>query len=360
MTGKSTKNYQRIRYRPKNGVGFTYQLPPGTTKQQAKAKKAELLRQYKLGNIETRGGTLSEFFEVFLVRNKGRQFSTVKKQIREFERHIEPYFGEWKLQDIRPKDLQTWQDAVCKTLSPNSFKNVRSHFNAIMKAAVADERVITNPWSGIKGVKIEQPAWAFWDKEQTSRFLSHARNHDYQVFQVIAFAIYTGLRPGELRAVLRRDIDWAAGTVWVNRTWCTKTNSLKNRTKTGKPRSVPIPRMVLEAIGNLRGLDGEAQLFPFLWNSWGFKRFQPLAEKAGVPPIKLHECRHSFASQCIMAGMSMVEVKELMGHEKIATTIDTYTHIAERHKVRSTDRLTEGAQWGNSGKVRNLRVGVAE
>lgn len=352
------QKYRRVRYRPKTGEGFDVTLPPGTTKSQAKQMRAELLRQYRLGNIETLGGSLSEFFELYLERNSGREHSTVKKQIADFEIHIEPDFGDWKLQEIRPSDLQKWQDKLAKKLNPNTYKNVRSHFNAIMKAAVADERIVTNPWSGIKGLKTHRATWSFWDKDQTSQFLAYAKEHDFRVFQVIAFAIYTGLRPGELRGLLRRDIDWERATIWVNRTWCTKTNSLKNRTKTDKPRSVPIPRMVLEAIGNLKGLGPDEQLFPFLANGWGARHFKPLAVKAKLPPIKLHECRHSFASQCIMAGMSMVEVKELLGHDKIATTIDTYTHIAERHKVRSTDRLLEGADWGNAGNV--FSIGVAE
>lgn len=358
MTKNNWRRYPRVRYRPNKGEGFDVSLPQGTTKTQAKQIRADLMRRHRLGNIETLGGSLSDFFDVFMERNKGRQFSTVQKQIRDFEKHIEPAFGKWRLQEIKPSDLQAWQDKMNATLSPNTYKNVRSHFNAIMKAAVADERIVSNPWSGIKGVKTAPVSWSFWDKDQTTRFLRYAKEHDFKVFQVIAFAIYTGLRPGELRGVLRRDIDWQAGTVWVCRTWCTKTNSLKNRTKTGKPRLVPIPSAVLSALSNLRNLKPDEQLFPFLWNSWGNAFFKPLAVKAKLPPIKLHECRHSFASQCIVAGLSMVEIKELLGHAKIATTIDTYTHIADRHKIRSTDMLTAGADWGNAGNVRQLEVSI--
>lgn len=353
--GKRPGKPLRIRYRPKRGDGFTLQLPPGTTKAQAKAKKEELLRQFKLGSIETRGGSLSEFFEVYLKRRADRQYSTVAKQIKDFEHHIEPYFGSWKLQDIRPSDLLRWQDIKAKEVSPGTYKNLRSHFTAIMKEAVADERTTSNPWAGIKSVKSKAASFAFWDQHQTNKFLAYAKEHNFRVFQVIAFAIYTGLRPGEMRGLLRKDIDWDAGTMWVNRTWDTKTNRLKNQTKTGMPRLVPIPRMVLDAIGNLRALGPDEQLFPFLINSWGHRHFRPLAIKAGLPPIRFHECRHSFASQCIMAGMSMVEVKELLGHRKISTTIDTYTHIAERQKVQSTDRLLAGADWGASGSVIPLK-----
>lgn len=354
MAKKSWKKFPRVRYRQRNPqtgkieVLFDELLPPGTTKAEAKRHKEELLRRYKLGAKYTSGGTLYEFiprFFAILATTSARQYSTILKQARDIKAHIIPDFGHMALGDIRASDLIDWQLRKSSELSANTYKNVRSHFNAILKAAVADERIQGNPWSGIKGITVQKAKFNYWTAAESNRFLCYAKERDFQVFQVIAFAIHTGLRPGEMRALLRKDIDFRAGSVWVNRTWCTKTNSLKNRTKTGEPRRVPIPRQVLAAIGNLEKLPPEEQLFPFLVNAWGFNRFQPLAKEAGLIPIKFHECRHSFASQCIMAGMSMVEVKELLGHSKITTTIDTYTHISDQVKKASTDRLLEGATW---------------
>ena len=61
-------------------------------------------------------------------------------------------------------------------------------------------------------------------------------------------------------------------------------------------------------------------------------------EKAELEEVTLHSLRHTFASQLVMAGVSLREVQELMGHQSYETTLQ-YAHVAEDHSKKKVLQL---------------------
>ena len=59
---------------------------------------------------------------------------------------------------------------------------------------------------------------------------------------------------------------------------------------------------------------------------------------AGLKGVTLHSLRHTFASQLVLAGVSLREIQELMGHQSFETTLQ-YAHLAEDHVKRQVLRL---------------------
>jgi len=55
--------------------------------------------------------------------------------------------------------------------------------------------------------------------------------------------------------------------------------------------------------------------------------FQSIYERAGLPPIRLHDLRHTAASLALQAGVPMKVVSEQLGHSSLAITADTYTSV---------------------------------
>ncbi len=51
------------------------------------------------------------------------------------------------------------------------------------------------------------------------------------------------------------------------------------------------------------------------------------AERAGLPAIRLHDVRHSYASAALAANVPAKVVSERLGHANIAITLDTYSHV---------------------------------
>lgn len=60
------------------------------------------------------------------------------------------------------------------------------------------------------------------------------------------------------------------------------------------------------------------------------KSLKTVVNKAGLEDVTLHTLRHTFASQLVMAGVSLMEVQKLMGHESFETTL-RYAHLKEDH-----------------------------
>jgi integrase len=56
-------------------------------------------------------------------------------------------------------------------------------------------------------------------------------------------------------------------------------------------------------------------------------RFEAIAKKAGLPRIRLHDLRHSYAVASLTAGIHPKVVSERLGHATIAITLDTYSHV---------------------------------
>jgi integrase len=64
-------------------------------------------------------------------------------------------------------------------------------------------------------------------------------------------------------------------------------------------------------------------IHPDLITDW----FRRLARAAGLPPIRLHDVRHSYATAALAAGIPAKVVSERLGHATIAITLDVYSHV---------------------------------
>ena len=64
-------------------------------------------------------------------------------------------------------------------------------------------------------------------------------------------------------------------------------------------------------------------IHPDLITDW----FRRLARDAGLPPIRLHDVRHSYATAALAAGIPAKVVSERLGHANIAITLDVYSHV---------------------------------
>ena len=67
--------------------------------------------------------------------------------------------------------------------------------------------------------------------------------------------------------------------------------------------------------------------------------FLPCMEKAGLRRIRFHDLRHTFGSQLIQSGASLVYARDQMRHSSIRVTADIYAHLIPGANVEAIDRL---------------------
>jgi integrase len=147
--------------------------------------------------------------------------------------------------------------------------------------------------------------------------------------------MYAGLRAGELRALRVSAVDLDSNVIQVVAGWDHVEGEIATKTHSGR-RVVPIITelrpMLLEhqmATGR-RGTPG-ALVFgridaePFL-RSTPRSRARKAWQATKLDPITMHECRHTYASTMVAAGVDPGEVMRRMGHSTVAMTLDRYTH----------------------------------
>jgi len=130
------------------------------------------------------------------------------------------------------------------------------------------------------------------------------------------------------------DVDLGRSLVRVERSWDQEEGAIDPKSVSSRP-TVPLLAILRDHLDEhlLRtGRGGEALVFgrtdesPFAAMTVG-ERARKAWKAAGLEPITLHECRHTFASLLIDSGANPKAIQTFMGHSKIQTTFDTYGHL---------------------------------
>lgn len=339
---------RRIQPRLPNGKRSSVTFPKGV--------KAEVVNDYELKlKLEKIDPTLhtgvnplfidyaTEWLEkVCRVEHSYSYYIRCKNDIRRF---LFPEIGGFKLKQLTNFHISQMQRKLReKGYAVQTIANLLSTASSIFKEAVYAGILSNNPVAGIKRLKRQQDEIASWSFVERDRFLEFVRIENYRVFQICAFALCTGLRPMEIRGLCRDCVDFESGFIRVKRQWCTKQNKLVDYTKTRKPRTVPVPRGILDLIRDYKDQPPHVQIFPDFDNSYGIRVIKPLMIKAGVKIVTPHGFRHTFATLFLRKGGNIMDLKELLGHSKLDSTF-RYLHHVEGHNQGVTDCLVEEASW---------------
>lgn len=164
----------------------------------------------------------------------------------------------------------------------------------------------------------------------------------------LGFAVYAGLRLGELLALDVGAVDLDDGWIHVRRSWDKGTKQFIP-TKSRKPRSVPIiDRLAALLADHFVLLDhpSDGLLFPSTNNpEWPTdpgilrRRTHERWKKAGLEPLGFHEGRHTFASIGIAAGLNPKTLSTYLGHATITITLDRYGHLMPGSEVEARAML---------------------
>ena len=74
------------------------------------------------------------------------------------------------------------------------------------------------------------------------------------------------------------------------------------------------------------------------------RSFKPLLEKAGLPPIRFHDLRHTCATLLLSKDVNPKVVSEMLGHSSISVTLDIYSHLLPDMQEKATKALEEALQ----------------
>jgi integrase len=162
-----------------------------------------------------------------------------------------------------------------------------------------------------------------------------------------ATALYAGLRMGELQALTWNNIDLERNLIHIERSWDRTGAYIQPKSRAGN-RRVPITPTLRTHLINHRlqqGTAGSGIVFP---NTRGDRPFNPSTinqrataawRKARLDPVGLHDCRHSYASYMIAAGINPKALSTYMGHASITITLDRYGHLLPGNEHQAAQLL---------------------
>jgi len=142
---------------------------------------------------------------------------------------------------------------------------------------------------------------------------------------LVQFALFTGMRRGEVLGLTWERVDRVRGVV------------LLDLTKSGKRREVPLNSRA-DAVLARRGSKSSGLVFGT--RRWDHFRtaWENAVERAKLADFHFHDLRHTFASWAVQRGASLQEVKDLLGHHSLAMTL-RYGHLAPEHLRTAVARL---------------------
>ncbi len=246
---------------------------------------------------------------------------------------ILPYFKDKPINVILPTEIRRWQnDLLGMNYSPTYLKTINNQLVAIMNYAVKYYGLKENPChkAGTMGKKNAEEM-SFWTPDEFKRFIVFVEDKP-QSIMAFKTLYWTGIRIGELMALTLADIDLDSNQLYINKSY----QRIKQQDIITEPKTPKSIRVITiddelrndldDYTSQLYGIKRADRIFPFT------KHFLNHEMKRGcrlsnVKKIRLHDLRHSHASLLIELGFSANLIADRLGHERIETTLNTYSHL---------------------------------
>lgn len=186
------------------------------------------------------------------------------------------------------------------------------------------------------------------------RLMTYVREHFSFRNLGICICLSAGLRIGEVCALQWEDIDTAAGVIRVRKTiqriWLADGGERINALVLDSPktrnsiREVPMTRELLALVRPLKKMvrsdffvltNDAAPMEPRTYRAW----FDRLQRQLGLPRMRFHGLRHSFATRCIESRCDCKTVSVLLGHSSVSTTLNLYVHPNLDQKRKCIDAM---------------------
>jgi len=257
---------------------------------------------------------------------------------------ILPRFGHLKTSALHRNAVQDLVDEMlAEGLAPSTVRNAILPLRAIYRRLISRSEVATNPTLGLSLPAIRERRERVARPGEARALLDALSPVDRPPW---ATALYAGLRRGELRALRWCDVDFEAGLIRVERGWDPKEGPIEPKSRAGK-RRVPLAKPLRSHLAAHRLRSGGAAE-DLVFKGRGGKPLAPdaLIERArkawrdaGLEPIGLHECRHTYAAFMIAAGVNAKALSSYMGHSTITMTLDRYGHLMPGNEDEAAEML---------------------
>ena len=270
------------------------------------------------------------------------------------------------MQDLSPDMIQRMYNHLRnqKGLAPKTLRNIHGILHRSLNDLVECGKIKSNPAAlpGKHLPKIVKQEMEFIADVELAKVMAVIKGNPYE--NLFLVDLFTGLRQGELLGLRWSCVDFARKCITVDKQLYMpekggeySLQSLKN----SKTRIIYPAPFVFDTLRRERLKQNEARLIAGeLWdegnlpglvftNEFGrhlshktvYKQFKQAAAEAGIPTVRFHDMRHSYAVASLRSGDDVKTVQENLGHATAAFTLNVYGHVTDDMRKESAARMEQ-------------------
>ena len=264
----------------------------------------------------------------------------------QLERHILPAFGELSVCDIGVAHIEACLSRLKqKGHATSTLRSVRATFATVLRSAVQRGYLEKNPAHGVvirEGDSKKE--WRFYSADQVRMLLSVLTE---PCASVVAIAVLTGLRIGEILGLRWKRIDLLGATLEVAENYSSGEFG-SPKTKSSRrviPISSALQRVLEDHRARVNPASPEELVFqtpkgtPLSDKNLYNRELAPACDRIGQPRVSWHSFRHTHQTLLHDSGASLKTSQELLGHSDLETTLNVYTHTIPASHRKAVERV---------------------
>jgi integrase len=302
--------------------------------------------------IDARDTTLGAFLDRYMkdVAAHTLKPKTISSYTYIIEKHIKPQIGSVKLTELRPEQLQAlYSEKMNSGLSRRTVMYIHQVLHKALNQALKWGVVARNVTEMADHPTAKRSTPEILSADQAKMFLEHLKKD--RLYALYLLAIAGGFRQGELLGLHWEDVDLKSGQIHVNHTVqeLRGVGLVISEPKTDSSRrTVPIPKMAVEALQTLYDASSEHKGLIFTTKNHTpfsqrnlLRHFHDTLHELGLPTMRFHTLRHTFASLMLSQNVHPKVVQEMLGHSTITLTLDTYSHLIPSMQHDASQKIND-------------------
>jgi integrase len=237
---------------------------------------------------------------------------------------------------ITPQQISRWLNKTRRDHDwrPATANRYKALISLAFRLGIENGKCQQNPARMVRRLRENNERIRFLSKDEEKRLRAAIETDHPERMVELDIVLHTGMRKGEQYGLNWEDVDLVARRITLR------------QTKNGSVRHIPLNQTALRAFQALwdkstkKGrvfisADGvDPLLNPRYW-------WDAVIEKAHLADFHWHDLRHTFASRCIMAGVDLRTLQQLLGHKTLQMVV-RYTHLSQSHELAAVEKLCKG------------------
>ena len=331
----------------------------GKSQREVMQKLHQLIDVYRGAELDENSRlTLGEWLDRWLdVKGETLRVGTMNKYRHYVESYIKKYIGEKKVSSLSTTEVQKFYNKIKsegrvretrehgKEMSDSMVRSIHMMLHEALEDAVREHLAVKNATDGTTVPRQHHKPMQVLGDSGLEKFIASLDGDAWHDF--FYTEITTGLRRGEICGLRWSDFDEKSGTLRVCRSISVaKGGELsvgETKAESGE-RMMILPPSTSKLLAERNKSAASEWIFPQMLDAnkptspnAAYTKLKSLLKKSGLPDIRFHDLRHTFATHALAAGVDEKTLSGILGHTNASFTLDTYTHVTPEMRERASN-----------------------